>query len=369
LSEIGNIANKYSTSEFSDKWLLCKPGAEGSAPEYLHETSCWWNEYGNSRHALTARGGGSFRIYEKGNKYRGVIPLARVWWIPYENGLILFNSYGVNPIEQWVTILEATYNQTLYTQRVDRLHLSRTYVNNQMGLYVSEINESVDDNIDLGRMTEQQSRRFQEANIQKNNDIVRCEITDGYVMVDDAKLVDLGNGRRQWAWKYALDKAKYCPITDKLLKVRDIMFVTTPDGEIEVHRDARYHNSVKLVLGVGGERYWVLEKDIDEMGVWQYENEWFMPDSPTVLDILTGEHIPSHHSRILIYQHPDASNRNKIRYTSTMTLSNLGIYGWSDTSIADLVFKVKLEDRSIRILPSDVEYCRIFAEVWNESAF
>jgi hypothetical protein len=78
-------------------------GCDGSAKDYYHADSCWWGGYSDSREYVAYNGGGAIRAYDpETNKLCG-----RVWFLPADDGIVIFNSYGVNELqhtESWATI-------------------------------------------------------------------------------------------------------------------------------------------------------------------------------------------------------------------------------------------------------------------------
>jgi hypothetical protein len=81
-------------------------GCKGSAREYYHVGSCWWGGYETSRDYLESSYGGAIRAY------RNDEIVGRVWFIPYSDGIILFNAYGkgeLGRIGSWSNLLKRSF--------------------------------------------------------------------------------------------------------------------------------------------------------------------------------------------------------------------------------------------------------------------
>jgi hypothetical protein len=74
-------------------------GCAGNAADYYHSNSCWFHEYPTSRDMLEGNGGGAIRAYTVDtNDITG-----RVWFLPHDDGLVLFNSYGQGDLQHTQT--------------------------------------------------------------------------------------------------------------------------------------------------------------------------------------------------------------------------------------------------------------------------
>lgn len=103
-AKLGNLL-KVDTFDYT---IAITYGCDGDAEDYYHESSCWWGGESQSRDWLESNGGGAVRAYDTAGEVVG-----RVWFIPYENGIVLFNSYGKGELQHtsaWKRILTQGLN-------------------------------------------------------------------------------------------------------------------------------------------------------------------------------------------------------------------------------------------------------------------
>lgn len=90
------IGNKLAVVNGNKKYkVVITLGCAGNSREYYHANSCWWGGFSNSRDWVESAGGGSIRIYDPAtDKIMG-----RVWFVPAEEGIVIFNAYGDSSLE------------------------------------------------------------------------------------------------------------------------------------------------------------------------------------------------------------------------------------------------------------------------------
>lgn len=103
-AQIGQLLSSFTDEKLTLRLTL---GCGGSSWEYYHEDSCWWGDYERSRDVLEHNGGGSIRAYNEEDELVG-----RVWFLPYEDHILLFNSYGNGALEHiyaWGVLVEQAF--------------------------------------------------------------------------------------------------------------------------------------------------------------------------------------------------------------------------------------------------------------------
>lgn len=103
-AQIGQLLSSFTDEKLTLRLTL---GCGGSSWDYYHEDSCWWGDYERSRDVLEHNGGGSIRAYNEVNELVG-----RVWFLPYEDHILLFNSYGNGALEHiytWGVLVEQAF--------------------------------------------------------------------------------------------------------------------------------------------------------------------------------------------------------------------------------------------------------------------
>lgn len=107
-TKIGNILGVVPDQEMS---LLLTLGCEGYSEDYYHRDSCWWGDFERSRDVLEHNGGGAIRAYDSNGELVG-----RVWFIPYKEWIVVFNSYGDRLLQHtstWGGLIEQAFGWTV----------------------------------------------------------------------------------------------------------------------------------------------------------------------------------------------------------------------------------------------------------------
>lgn len=99
VAEVGNI---LASMPEDDVTLLLTFGSEGDRSEYYNSRSCWWTDFPRSRDVLLHNGGGAIRAYRSGTL------IGRVWFLPVDDWLVLFNFYGEGSLQHAQTWAAAT---------------------------------------------------------------------------------------------------------------------------------------------------------------------------------------------------------------------------------------------------------------------
>ena len=103
-AQIGQLLSSFTDEKLTLRLTL---GCSGSSWDYYHEDSCWWGDYERSRDVLEHNGGGSIRAYNEDDELVG-----RVWFLPYEDHILLFNSYGDGALQHiytWGVLVEQAF--------------------------------------------------------------------------------------------------------------------------------------------------------------------------------------------------------------------------------------------------------------------
>jgi hypothetical protein len=110
-------------------------GCQGNSDDYYHERSCWWGSYSISRDFVEFNGGGAVRVYTIDGDIQG-----RVWFLPFDDGIVLFNSYGLGELQHvhsWgpivAQLLDTDFCKSTMEILNNRGHL---YINSEVSAYV-----------------------------------------------------------------------------------------------------------------------------------------------------------------------------------------------------------------------------------------
>jgi hypothetical protein len=101
IAEVGNLIAALPEEPLTLRLTL---GCDGTREEYYNDRSCWWTNFPRARDILHFNGGGAVRAYNEVNELVG-----RVWFLPYEDHILLFNSYGNGALEHiytWGVLVE-----------------------------------------------------------------------------------------------------------------------------------------------------------------------------------------------------------------------------------------------------------------------
>ena len=103
-AQIGQLLSSVKDEKLTLRLTL---GCRGSSWEYYHENSCWWGDFERSRDVLEYNGGGAIRAYNEDDEL-----VKRVWFLPYKDHILLFNSYGKGALEHiytWGVLVEQAF--------------------------------------------------------------------------------------------------------------------------------------------------------------------------------------------------------------------------------------------------------------------
>jgi len=141
-TEIGNIIGNKRKQEYAID-VRFTYGVEGSASEYYHPGSCWFMSINYARSLLAYNNGGAIRLYKAGEL------VGRVWFVPYSgdhltNGIILFNSYGIDDFQHIYTwgavvshVLGKNWCKTTFRKEIEN-HRD-FFLNSETTVFVGEI--------------------------------------------------------------------------------------------------------------------------------------------------------------------------------------------------------------------------------------
>lgn len=147
ISEVGNLARAHSSEGAS--WLVeFTRDLNGSASEFGHGASCWWQSYYNNRCALKNWGGIGLRSYGSLDDHSSY-PSGRSWIQPLDEDLepthdalgahayVVYNGYG--EMEGYTaTRIVAHLTGRTYKKIAFELHGEGMYVNGDSGFLVAD---------------------------------------------------------------------------------------------------------------------------------------------------------------------------------------------------------------------------------------
>lgn len=145
LTEIGNVARRYTSVVPETFALSLTRDINGDPDDFAHGGSCWWTDFNVARCILKSNGGLGLRSF---GEYDQV--LGRAWVLPVRSerysisptfdlltadGFVVFNGYGNLPTTIAAQIVS---NMTGWNYREIYFHLSDAYVNGDVGFLVAK---------------------------------------------------------------------------------------------------------------------------------------------------------------------------------------------------------------------------------------